>query len=74
MKLEDTALQRIAEIGATTSLRFALQLLSPSAIIANIANRDCITVEDVEETETLFLDGKSSAQRLRDDADKYYTS
>lgn len=44
--------------------RYALQLLTPASILAKLSGRTDITIEDVAETDSLFLDAKSSARML----------
>lgn len=44
--------------------RFALQLLTPASILSKLAGRTEIGLEDVGETDSLFLDAKSSARML----------
>ena len=41
--------------------RYALQLLTPASILANLAGRSQIEVEDIGEMNELFLDAKTSA-------------
>ena len=62
--MEDEALEFLATLGTETSLRYVLQLLSPSGVIAKIANRAEISVADVEEAKLLFLDAKRSTKIL----------
>ena len=64
LQVEDEALEFLATLGTETSLRYVLQLLSPSGIIAKIANRAEISVADVEEAKLLFLDAKRSTKIL----------
>eukprot|EP00527_Entomoneis_sp_CCMP2396_P000714 CAMPEP_0198154838 /NCGR_PEP_ID=MMETSP1443-20131203/68819_1 /TAXON_ID=186043 /ORGANISM="Entomoneis sp., Strain CCMP2396" /LENGTH=475 /DNA_ID=CAMNT_0043821553 /DNA_START=40 /DNA_END=1467 /DNA_ORIENTATION=+ len=64
LKLVDAALDTLAEIGERTSLRYALQLLTPANIIAETVGKSQITPEDVQQVDGLFLDGKASAQML----------
>lgn len=52
------------EIGSRTSLRYAVQLLTPSKIIAQTSGREKITAVDVEEVDELFFDAKASAKLL----------
>lgn len=52
--------------------RYALQLLTPASILAKLAGRDEITIEDVGETDSLFLDAKSSARMLASLGDGQY--
>lgn len=44
--------------------RFALQLLTPASILAKLNGRLEIGLEDVAETDGLFLDAKQSAGML----------
>lgn len=44
--------------------RYALQLLTPASILSKLAGRTEIGLEDVGETDSLFLDAKSSARML----------
>lgn len=47
--------------------RYALQLLTPASILAQLAGRKQIEIEDVGEMNELFLDAKTSASRIGDD-------
>lgn len=60
------ALNKLAEHGNLISLRYALQLLAPSAILAKASGRTEIDVADVEECESLFLDAKRSTRILQE--------
>ncbi|KAI8576747.1 hypothetical protein K450DRAFT_255384 [Umbelopsis ramanniana AG] len=66
LNVEDSAADFIAETGIKTSLRFAIQLLTPASILASINGRDTITQDDVNEVDDLFLDAKKSAKNLVD--------
>ncbi|KAH0543930.1 RuvB ATP-dependent DNA helicase pontin [Glutinoglossum americanum] len=57
----DPALEKIAEHGIRTSLRYSLQLLAPSSILARVGGRKEIDVMDVSECEDLFIDARRSA-------------
>ena len=46
--------------------RYALQLLTPASILSKLAGRTEIGLEDVAETDSLFLDAKSSARMLNE--------
>jgi RuvB-like protein 1 len=59
--ITDPALEKIAEHGVKTSLRYALQLLAPSSILARVSGRKEIDVVDVSECEELFIDARRSA-------------
>merc|ERR1712232_1275561 len=69
--IEDEALALLGEIGANTSLRYVVQLLTPASIMAKTENRDTITKNDIEEIDSLFYDAKSSAKILAENADRY---
>ena len=71
LHIEEDALALLGEIGANTSLRYVVQLLTPSSILASTNGRDTITREDIEEIDSLFYDAKSSAKLLAEQADKY---
>ncbi|TDL18405.1 RuvB-like helicase 1 [Rickenella mellea] len=61
LKLGPGVLDRLAEEGERGSLRYALQLLTPASILANLNGRTQVEVEDIGEMNELFLDAKTSA-------------
>ncbi|WFD06779.1 RuvB ATP-dependent DNA helicase pontin [Malassezia vespertilionis] len=61
----DDALTKLTELGARTSLRFALQILAPASVLASVLGRSEITVQDVEQANSLFLDARESARNLQ---------
>ena len=69
--LDEDSLARLGEIGEETSLRHAVQLLTPASVLARIAGRTDISITDVEDTASLFHDAKFSARLLAEQADKY---
>merc|ERR1712032_211891 len=71
INIDDDALSMLAEIGVNTSLRYAVQLLTPGSILAKTSGRESITKEDIQELDSLFYDAKSSAKVLAEYADKY---
>merc|ERR1712167_59291 len=71
IEVDDEALALAAQVGQDSSLRFAVQLLTPSSVLAKTGGRNNISKPDVEEINSLFLDAKSSAMRLQQDADKF---
>lgn len=64
IEVDAEALHAMGEIGARTSLRYTVQMLTPARIIAETSGRDSIRIEDVEEVDELFYDAKSSAKVL----------
>jgi len=71
IKLEEEALANLGEIGARTTLRYAVQMLTPSRILADTQGRDVINADDVEEIDELFFDAKASAKILAEQSDGY---
>jgi TBP-interacting protein len=65
IKLEDKAIERLAEVGAKSSLRYAVQLLSLAAQNAKASKKSKVTVEDVERVDDLFMDIGEAAEYLR---------
>ena len=71
IQLDDDSLQVLGDIGVKTTLRYAVQLLTPANILARINGRDSIARDDVQEISELFYDAKSSAKMLAELEDKY---
>nr|CAG4643153.1 EOG090X04OZ [Ilyocryptus agilis] len=71
LTIEEDALQVLGEVGNRTTLRYAVQLLTPAALTAKVNGRTTITSEDIKEVGSLFLDAKSSAKILTQEKDKY---
>jgi RuvB-like protein 1 (pontin 52) len=69
--MEADALELLSELGEKTTLRYAVQLLTPANVTAKINGRTTITKEDVTEVSGLFLDAKSSARLLSENDSKY---
>ena len=64
IEVDEEALALMGEIGARTSLRFVVQMLTPARIVSATNGRESIIASDVEEVEELFLDAKGSAKLL----------
>ncbi|XP_019854200.1 PREDICTED: ruvB-like 1 [Amphimedon queenslandica] len=71
IQINDESLNILGDIGVKTTLRYAVQLLTPASILARINGRDSIAPEDVQEINELFFDAKSSAKMLAEQEDKY---
>ncbi|OXA37636.1 ruvB-like helicase 1 [Folsomia candida] len=71
LQLETEALTELSEVGERTTLRYAVQLLTPASITAKINGRTVIKKEDVDEVCGLFMDAKSSAKMLSENDSKY---
>lgn len=65
VKIEEDAVEKLTEIGAKSSLRYSVQLLSLAAQNARALNRKKVNVEDVERVDKLFMDIGEAAEHLR---------
>jgi len=67
IKINEEALSFIAKIGEESSLRHAVQLLSPAHILAVSLNSadPTVTPAIIKDVSVLFMDGKTSAKRLQ---------
>ena len=68
--IKKNALQRITAVGAQTSLRYSVQLLSLAAQNAKSAKRKKVTIKDVERVNKLFMDVSKATQHLKKYEDK----
>ncbi|EDQ92872.1 uncharacterized protein MONBRDRAFT_19122 [Monosiga brevicollis MX1] len=68
---DDEALNELAAIGVATTLRYSVQLLTPSFLLARINGRDALSKADIAETHVLFKDAKASAQILMEKGAKF---
>ncbi|NXW44866.1 RUVB1 protein, partial [Nyctiprogne leucopyga] len=71
INISEEALNHLGEIGTKTTLRYAVQLLTPANLLAKINGKDSIEKEHIEEINELFYDAKSSAKILADQQEKY---
>lgn len=71
LKIRPDALNRLSEIGSNTSLRYSIQMLTPASILASMAGREEITIEDLDSGCSLFLDSKSSARLLSEQSERF---
>ncbi|KAL5486707.1 hypothetical protein EMCRGX_G019223 [Ephydatia muelleri] len=71
IQIGDESYQLLGDIGVKTTLRYAVQLLTPANILSRINGRDSVSKEDIEEINELFYDAKSSAKMLAEHDDKY---
>eukprot|EP00252_Welwitschia_mirabilis_P016243 TRINITY_DN3582_c0_g1_i1.p1 TRINITY_DN3582_c0_g1~~TRINITY_DN3582_c0_g1_i1.p1 ORF type:complete len:456 (+),score=106.83 TRINITY_DN3582_c0_g1_i1:371-1738(+) len=71
LKLNEESLAYLGEIAVKTSLRHAVQILTPASIIAHTESRDQICKGDLEEVSTLFLDAKASSRLLQEQHERY---
>ncbi len=74
LAITEAALDKIAEHGTRISLRYALQLLTPSSILARVNGRNQIDVMDVGECEDLFIDARRSAAIVNGETGNWFIS
>jgi len=70
VKIEKAALEKLTEIGAKSSLRYAVQLLSLAAQNSRVEKREKVTAKDVERVSNLFMDIGEATDHLRKYEDK----
>jgi len=71
IELEDDALAELGKIGAKTSLRYVVQLMTPGRILADSQGKTKVAKSDIQETNSLFFDAKTSAKILQEQSAKY---
>ena len=64
LTVEEEAFAFLGEIGVRSTLRYAVQLLTPAKVLVQTNGKEVITKEDVEEIDGLFYDAKASAKLL----------
>ena len=69
--MKEDALARLGQLAEQTSLRHAVQLLTPANVVSKNSGREEISTADVEEVHGLFHDAKYTSQLLTDQSDKY---
>merc|ERR1711934_754885 len=62
--VEEEAYAYLGEIGVRSTLRYAVQLLTPAKVVVQTNGRDEIGKDDIEEIDSLFYDAKASAKLL----------
>ncbi|GJQ71494.1 pont [Trypoxylus dichotomus] len=71
LEINPDALTSLGDVGTRSTLRYAVQLLTPASLIAKTNGRNIIMKSDIDEVSSLFLDAKSSAKILSQNKDKY---
>merc|ERR1711935_1180036 len=71
VEIEEDALAQLATIGTRTSLRYCVQLITPSMVLASTLGKLKISIDEINEINSLFFDAKTSAKLLHAQADKY---
>ena len=65
VKIDDDALEKLTDIGAKSSLRYSVQLLSLAAQNARVSKQEKVSLKDVERVDKLFMDIGAAAEHLR---------
>ena len=71
LSVDPGALQAFGRVGAESTLRYAVQLLTPASLTAKVNGRATIMAEDLKEVGELFHDAKASAKVLAANSDKF---
>ncbi|KAJ1723084.1 RuvB ATP-dependent DNA helicase pontin [Coemansia erecta] len=71
LNLAPDTLDYAAEVGVKSSLRYAIQLLTPANVMAQISGRDQIQKEDMVEAGELFFDAKKSVTILQNNGENF---
>ena len=71
IEIEEKALAHLATVGASTSLRYSVQLIKPAFVLAQTEGKDKITKDEIDAIHALFFDAKRSEKILQEQADKY---
>lgn len=69
--INDESLQQLAEIGVNTTLRYAVQIMTPASLLSKVSGKDLVGKDEINEISELFYDAKSSAKILAEKEDKY---
>jgi len=71
ISIEDSAIELLSEVAIKTTLRYAVQLLTPANLLAKINGKDKVESEEIQEVGGMFLDAKKSAKILHEESDKF---
>ena len=71
IQIDKDSLTQLGQMAEATSLRHAVQLLTPAAMMAKTNGRDGILQSDLEDVGGLFHDAKYTARLLAEQADKF---
>lgn len=71
IQVDEEALTELGVIGSRTTLRYAVQLLTPCSVLSRINGEESVTKAEVAEVNDLFFDAKASAKLLAEEDTKY---
>lgn len=69
--IEENAVEALGRLGHEKTLRYALQLLTPAALLAKISKTPSVTTNLIEEASALFHDASTSAEILKKRESEY---
>lgn len=69
--MDDEALIQLTDIGNSSTLRYAVQLLNPASQLAKVYQNPVVDAKVVKEVNELFYDAKQSAKILAEQSSKY---
>uniref|UniRef100_A0A646QD40 RuvB-like helicase n=1 Tax=Hemiscolopendra marginata TaxID=943146 RepID=A0A646QD40_9MYRI len=71
IQIDNESLLLLGEVGTKSTLRYAVQLLTPANVLAKLNGRHAISKDSIKEINKLFFDAKSSAKILAEQDDKF---
>ncbi|RCH78574.1 RuvB-like protein 1, partial [Rhizopus stolonifer] len=71
LTVDEEAVEYIANAGINSSLRYAVQLLTPANVLSEINGHSVINLDDVKEVDELFFDSKRSAKLLMEQETRF---
>lgn len=74
VEMEEDARELLTEIGLETSLRYSIQLITTSSLVAQKRKAQEVEVEDIRRVYSMFADVKRSIQYLSEQQDIYMFS
>jgi RuvB-like protein 1 len=69
--IDEKSLAQMGQTAERTSMRHAVQLLTPASMLASSNGREGISMDDLNEVCSLFHDAKHSARLLAQHADQF---
>lgn len=71
VEMEEDAIAQLTRLGANTSLRYVLQLITTANLVAQKRKSATVSIEDIKKVYLLFIDLRRSVEVLRDHEKDY---
>lgn len=71
VEMEDDAVAQLTRLGATTSLRYVLQLITTANLVAQKRKSATVSIADIKKVYLLFIDLRRSVEVLKDHEKDY---